>query len=51
MPAGLSNRYHDPCGKSIPFYPSIDNAVLSYKARWALYLSRFDFTLKHIPGS
>ena len=21
------------------------------QARWALYLSRFDFTLKHIPGS
>ena len=21
------------------------------QARWALYLSRFDFTLKHVPGS
>ena len=21
------------------------------QARWALYLSRFDFTLKHIPGT
>ena len=21
------------------------------QARWALYLSRFDFVLKHIPGS
>ena len=20
------------------------------QARWALYLSRFDFTLKHVPG-
>jgi len=25
---------------------------LNYKqARWALYLSRFDFTLKHVPES
>ena len=21
------------------------------QARWALYLSRFDFTLKHVPGA
>ena len=21
------------------------------QARWALYLSRFDFTLKHVPGT
>jgi len=21
------------------------------QARWALYLSKFDFTLKHVPGS
>ena len=21
------------------------------QAQWALYLSRFDFTLKHIPGT
>ena len=21
------------------------------QARWALYLSRFNFTLKHVPGS
>jgi len=21
------------------------------QARWALYLSRFDFVLKHVPGS
>jgi len=21
------------------------------QARWTLYLSRFDFTLKHVPGS
>ena len=22
-----------------------------WQARWALYLSRFDFVLKHVPGS
>ena len=21
------------------------------QARWALYLSKFDFTLKHVPGT
>jgi len=30
----------------------MSNQKLNYRqVKWALYLSRFDFTLKHMPGS
>jgi len=33
-------------------WSDMNSQKLNYRqARWALYLSRFDFTLKHVPGS
>jgi len=36
--------------KNLEYFMS--SQKLNYRqARWVLYLSRFDFTLKHVPGS
>ena len=36
--------------KNLEYFMSSQN-LNRRQARWALYLSRFDFVLKHIPGS
>ena len=36
--------------KNLEYFMSSQN-LNRRQARWALYLSRFNFTLKHIPGS
>ena len=36
--------------KNLEYFMSSQN-LNHRQARWALYLSRFNFTLKHIPGS
>ena len=36
--------------KNLEYFMSSQN-LNHRQARWALYLSRFDFVLKHIPGS
>jgi len=36
--------------KNLEYFMSSQN-LNCRQARWALYLSRFDFTLKHVPGS
>ena len=36
--------------KNLEYFMSSQN-LNHRQARWALYLSRFNFTLKHVPGS
>ena len=57
----LENWKHLLEGTKLKFKVWIDYKNLEYfmkaqrlnrrQARWALYLSRFDFTLKHVPGT
>ena len=57
----LENWRHLLEGTKFKFKVWIDYKNLEYfmkaqklnrrQARWALYLSRFDFTLKHVPGT
>ena len=57
----LENWRHLIEGTKFKFKVWIDYKNLEYfmkaqrlnrrQARWALYLSRFDFTLKHVPGT
>jgi len=58
---GLENWRHLLKGTKFKFEVWIDHKNLIYfmkvqklnrrQVRWALYLSRFDFTLKHVPGT
>ena len=57
----LGNMETFPVGARVKFEIWTDHKNLEYfmssqnlnrrQARWALYLSRFDFMLKHVPGS